>query len=119
MAAKVPEQKIADCRELYLRYGGAGHVRIAAEMRARGWRGFTKRNLYARTRGGRVTPGWPERFGWDREIGRQGGKQKGRRGEEEKGREGDAAKREMRAGSRMPQATSPEDKVKKCIMYNR
>ena len=80
MAAKVPEEKIADCRELYLRYGGAGHVRIAAEMRARGWRGFTKRNLYARTRGGRVTPGWPERFGWDREIGRQGEKEKGRRG---------------------------------------
>ncbi len=69
MAAKVPEQKIADCRELYLRYGGADHVRIAAGMRERGWRGFTKRNLYARTRGGRVTPGWPERFGWDLELG--------------------------------------------------
>ncbi|HPW00717.1 MAG TPA: hypothetical protein PLP20_06665, partial [Oscillospiraceae bacterium] len=68
MAAKVPEQKIADCRELYLRYGGADHARIAAGMRAKGWRGFTKRNLYARTRGGRVTPGWPERFGWDREV---------------------------------------------------
>lgn len=81
MAAKVPEQKIADCRELYLRYGGADHVRIAAAMRAKGWHGFTKRNLYARTRGGRVTPGWPERFGWDREIGRQGEKEKGRRGE--------------------------------------
>ena len=89
MAAKVPEEKIADCRELYLRYGGAGHVRIAAEMRARGWRGFTKRNLYARTRGGRVTPGWPERFGWDREIGRQGEKEKGRRGAWEKGRRGE------------------------------
>lgn len=68
MAAKVPEQKIADCRELYLRYGGADHARIAAGMRAKGWQGFTKRNLYARTRGGRVTPGWPERFGWDREV---------------------------------------------------
>lgn len=89
MAAKVPEEKIADCRELYLRYGGAGHVRIAAEMRARGWRGFTKRNLYARTRGGRVTPGWPERFGWDREIGRQGEKEKGRKGAWEKGSQGE------------------------------
>ncbi len=101
MAAKVPEQKIADCRELYLRYGGAGHVRIAAEMRARGWRGFTKRNLYARTRGGRVTPGWPERFGWDREIGRQGGKQKGRRGEEEKGSRGEREKGRRRESGRV------------------
>ena len=101
MAAKVPEQKIADCRELYLRYGGAGHVRIAAEMRAKGWRGFTKRNLYARTRGGRVTPGWPERFGWDREIGRQGGKQKGRRGEEEKGSRGEREKGRRRESGRV------------------
>ena len=97
MAAKVPEQKIADCRELYLRYGGAGHVRIAAEMRAKGWRGFTKRNLYARTRGGRVTPGWPERFGWDREIGRQGEKEKGRR--RESGRVSAVKKRPSKPGS--------------------
>ncbi len=68
MAAHVPLQKIADCRELYLRYGGRGHAKIVAAMRERGWRDFTKRNLYARTRGGRVTPGWPERFGWDREM---------------------------------------------------
>ena len=64
MAAKIPPQKIADCRELYLRYGGQRHARIVAEMRASGWAGFTKRNLYVRTRNGRIEPGWPERFGW-------------------------------------------------------
>ncbi|MBP6003263.1 MAG: phage terminase large subunit [Pyrinomonadaceae bacterium] len=59
------QRKVEDCRGLYLRYGGVEHDRIAAEMRALGWSDFTKRNLYARTRSGRVTPGWPERFGWD------------------------------------------------------
>ena len=82
MAAKVPQQKIADCRELYLRYGGGAHERIASEMRERGWRGFTKRNLYARTRGGIVTQGWPERFGWDGDLPLKGarGTRKGRCG---------------------------------------
>ncbi|MBP9936936.1 MAG: hypothetical protein KBF52_14310, partial [Pyrinomonadaceae bacterium] len=82
MAAKVPQQKIADCRELYLRYGGEAHERIASEMRGRGWRGFTKRNLYARTRGGIVTQGWPERFGWDGDLPLKGAKgtKKGRCG---------------------------------------
>lgn len=64
MAAHVPQEKIDDCRELYIRFGGGSHASIVKEMRKRGWHGFTKRNLYARTRGGRTTPGWPERFGW-------------------------------------------------------
>ena len=68
MAASVPQQKIDDCRGLYVQFGGLDHDRIVAEMRAKGWTSFTKRNLYARTRGGRVTPGWPERFGWDGEL---------------------------------------------------
>ena len=68
MGVKVAQRKIEDCRGLYLRFGGVEHDRIAAEMRALGWSDFTKRNLYARTRGGRITPGWPERFGWDGEI---------------------------------------------------
>lgn len=66
MSAEVSQRKIDDCRGLYLKYGGKRHESIVREMRTKcGWSGFTKRNLYARTRGGVTQPGWPERFGWD------------------------------------------------------
>ena len=66
MSAEVSQRKIDDCRGLYLKYGGKRHESIVREMRTKcGWLSFTKRNLYARTRGGVTQPGWPERFGWD------------------------------------------------------
>ena len=66
MSAEVSQRKIDDCRGLYLKYGGKRHESIVREMRTKcGWSAFTKRNLYARTRGGVTQRGWPERFGWD------------------------------------------------------
>jgi hypothetical protein len=59
------QQKVADCRTLYLACGGRHHDYIQAEMRALGHETFNKRCLYAdRDKQGRRTPGWPERFGW-------------------------------------------------------
>ncbi|HQZ97066.1 MAG TPA: phage terminase large subunit [Pyrinomonadaceae bacterium] len=60
-----PAQMIADARELYLKYNGRQTERIEREMRGRGWR-FYRSLLYATKHTHGVTPGWPERFGWDK-----------------------------------------------------
>jgi predicted phage terminase large subunit-like protein len=59
------QQKVADCRVLYLAFGGRHHDHIQREMRSLGHTTFNKRCLYAdRDKQGRRIPGWPERFGW-------------------------------------------------------
>ena len=59
------QQKVADCKTLYLACGGRHHDYIQAEMRSLGHETFNKRCLYAdRDKQGNRTPGWPERFGW-------------------------------------------------------
>src|SRR5262245_3488971 len=58
------QQKVADCRALYLACGGRHHEYIEREMRSLGHEKFTRRVLYARNGRGRRVPGWPERFGW-------------------------------------------------------
>src|SRR5438128_94709 len=61
---------IEDCRQIWLGYGGRSIDLIVAEMRRKGWPQFYKQLLYGKkNRGGSVTPGWPERFGWRRELG--------------------------------------------------
>jgi hypothetical protein len=57
------QQKVADCRVLYLAFGGRHHDHIQREMRALG-HSFSRRSLYARNDRGKHVPGWPERFGW-------------------------------------------------------
>ncbi len=57
-------KKIADCRELYEKYGGRCHEQIEREMRALGHAKFRRRILYPRNERGRRVPGWIERFGW-------------------------------------------------------
>ena len=59
------QQKVADCRVMYLAFGGRHHEAIEREMRALGHESFNRRVLYARNDRGKHTPGWPERFGWD------------------------------------------------------
>ncbi len=54
------QKKQADCRELFLKYGGRCHVKIEREMRERGWTDFHRRVLYAR----KGRPGWPDTLGW-------------------------------------------------------
>ncbi|MBK9768322.1 MAG: hypothetical protein IPP63_15630 [Chloracidobacterium sp.] len=67
MAAKVPQQKIADCRELYLRYGGEAHERIAS--RCVGVVGEGLRNaIFTPAPAAALSQGWPERFGWDGDL---------------------------------------------------
>ncbi len=39
------KQKIEDCRELFLKYGGQHHELIEKEMREMGHRDFHRRNL--------------------------------------------------------------------------
>ena len=61
MSTQSKSEKIDACRELYFKYGGLGHERIASEMRFLGWSDFSRRVFYARGN----KPGWPERYGWN------------------------------------------------------
>ena len=61
-------QRIEDCRELYLKYGGENHELIEREMRAMGHHDFHRRCLYRRYERGRCDTGWIERYGWDRLV---------------------------------------------------
>src|SRR5687767_12162549 len=63
-----PQQKIADCLTLYIKYGGRKHELIEREMRALGYTKFCRRSLYTRNQRGRSDPGWIERFGWKNKI---------------------------------------------------
>ena len=60
------EQRIEDCRELYLKFGGGQHEMIEREMRTLGHRDFHRRSLYRRFERGRCRSGWIERYGWNR-----------------------------------------------------
>src|SRR5437899_4458850 len=60
------QQRIEDCRELYLRHGGDNHELIEEEMRLLGHRDFHRRSLYRRYERGSSEAGWIERFGWNR-----------------------------------------------------
>ncbi len=62
------QQRIEDCRELYLKYGGEDHELIEKEMRELGHRSFHRRILYRRYERGSCDTGWIERFGWDRLV---------------------------------------------------
>lgn len=72
---------MAAVRELYLRYGGNQHRRIAAEIRAAGWPTFDRRVFGARLSDGRRQPGWAERLGWDKELKRRARKAEAKRAE--------------------------------------
>ncbi len=58
-------QRIEDCRELYLKYGGKRHELIEKEMRDLGYRDFHRRSMYRRFERGTCRPGWIETYGWD------------------------------------------------------
>ena len=62
------QQRIADCRELYLKYGGRRHEQIEREMRGLGHAKFRRRIMYTRRERGRICPGWIERFGWRSQV---------------------------------------------------
>ncbi len=57
-------QRVQDCRELYLKYGGEHHELIEKEMRELGYRDFHRRSLYRRFERGTCKPGWIETYGW-------------------------------------------------------
>ena len=59
-------ERIQDCRELYLKYGGENHEQIEREMRAMGHRDFHRRSLYRRFERGTSRAGWIETYGWNR-----------------------------------------------------
>lgn len=68
MPRKYPEEAQEYCFRLYLKYNGAQHDRIEAEMQRAGWTAWTKQNLYTRGRGANQKVGWIERFGWDEAL---------------------------------------------------
>ncbi len=57
-------QRIEDCRELYLKYGGENHELIERKMRILGHHDFHRRILYRRFERGTCKPGWIETYGW-------------------------------------------------------
>src|SRR5260370_37119507 len=65
---QVQQQRIEDCRELYLRHGGEQHETIEREMRLMGHRDFHRRSLYRRFERGTCKAGWIDRFGWQKLV---------------------------------------------------
>ena len=65
------QQRIEDCRELYLKFGGEQHELIERKMRSMGHTDFHRRSLYRRFERGTCKSGWIERFGWDRLLNAQ------------------------------------------------
>jgi len=61
-------KEIEDCRQLYLEQNGQDILGLVKRMKDLGWKKFNYNLLYARQRKGRVVLGWPERFGWDKEL---------------------------------------------------
>ena len=61
-------QRIEDCREIYLKYGGEQHELIEREMRALGHRDFHRRSMYRRYERGTCKEGWIGRYGWERLV---------------------------------------------------
>ena len=58
--ARVPQRKIDDLCELYIKYRGNDLTKLEGEMRERGWTGFSRRVLYPEER--RSVHGWIERL---------------------------------------------------------
>ncbi|MEJ7846935.1 MAG: hypothetical protein WKF92_02475 [Pyrinomonadaceae bacterium] len=61
---RVTEQEIADCKELYLKYGGRHYLKIKKEMSEKGWTTFSTNRLGSYTKGKKETIGWVDEFGW-------------------------------------------------------
>src|SRR5688500_7612868 len=59
-----PTQMIDDCRELYLKFKGSNHRKIEAEMRAKGWRKFSRQLLYKTEVKVNKKANWINRYGW-------------------------------------------------------
>lgn len=57
---RVPQKKINDICEIYIKYRGRKEKEIVREMRARGWRKFSANILYRN--GQRGCPGWIQRL---------------------------------------------------------
>ncbi len=64
-------QRIADCRELYLKYEGGSHELIEREMRAKGHADFHRRSMYRRFERGRCREGWIGQFCWQGMVDRE------------------------------------------------
>ena len=60
---KIPDEMIADAKELYLKYAGRRHEQIELEMQKRGWK-FYREMLYSNRRSGKLKKGLPELYGW-------------------------------------------------------
>jgi len=62
---RTPNKKaiLATC-ELYIKYRGRSHRRIEADMRALGYKSFTRRVLYDRRQNGQLQLGWIRRFNY-------------------------------------------------------
>src|SRR6476469_9091725 len=60
---RLPNKKaiLAVC-DLFIKYRGRSHRRIEADMRALGFRSFTRRVLYDRRQNGQLQLGWIRRF---------------------------------------------------------
>src|SRR5258706_8729424 len=59
------QQRIEDCRELYLKYNGEQHELIEKEMRELGYHDFHRRSLYRRFERGTCKEGWIGKYGWE------------------------------------------------------
>src|SRR5260221_12129082 len=60
------QQRIEDCRELYLKFGGEQHELIEREMRELGYHDFHRRSLYRRFERGTCKEGWIGKYGWEK-----------------------------------------------------
>ncbi|MBA2333608.1 MAG: phage terminase large subunit [Acidobacteriota bacterium] len=58
------EEQLADCRELYIKYGGRSHRKIEDEMRAKGWTKFYMRLLCSHSSKKCKKIGWIDLYGW-------------------------------------------------------
>ena len=61
-------EEIEDCKRLYLEQNGQDILLLVKRMKEKGWERFNYNLLYARQRKGKLITGWPERFGWDKEL---------------------------------------------------
>lgn len=61
-------EMVSAARELWLRYKGKEHRRIEREMREMGYR-FRRQVLSTQPHSSGITVGWPEKFGWNAELG--------------------------------------------------
>ena len=65
---KIDVEMVNAARELWLRYKGKDHRRIEREMKEMGYR-FRRQVLSPQPYTGGITVGWPEKFGWNAELG--------------------------------------------------